>query len=70
MLLTIQHEGKLFSPPVESGVKITWERTGSPGKLTFTTVKIMNAGMSFSEGDHVCFYYDDKPVFMGYVFSK
>ena len=70
MLLTIQHEGKLFSPPVESGVKITWERTGSPGKLTFTTVKIMNAGMSFSEGDHVCFYYEDKPVFMGYVFSK
>ena len=63
MLLTIQHEGKLFSPPVKSGVKIEWERTGSPGRLTFTTIKIPNGGMSFSEGDPVCFYYDGKPVF-------
>jgi hypothetical protein len=26
--------------------------------------------MGFSEGDAVCFYYEDKPVFMGYVFTK
>lgn len=70
MLLTIQHNNSVFSPPVESGVKIEWERTGSPGKLTFTTIKIPNAEMSFSEGDQVCFYYDEKPVFMGYVFTK
>lgn len=68
VLLTIQHAGALFSPPVESGVKIEWERTGSPGKLTFTTIKV--PGMNFAEGDAVCFYYDDKPVFMGYVFQK
>ena len=68
MLLTIQHNGRVFSPPVEDGVKIEWERTGSPGKLTFTTIKTQN--MAFSEGDPVCFYYDDKPVFMGYVFTK
>ena len=70
MLLTIQHKGKLFSPPVKSGVKIEWERTGSPGRLTFTTIKIPNGGMSFSEGDPVCFYYKGKPIFMGYVFTK
>lgn len=70
MRLTIQHNGNLFEPPVKSGVKIEWERAGSPGKLTFTTVKIPNAGMSFSEGDPVCFYYNEKPVFMGYVFTK
>lgn len=73
MRLTIQHNGNLFEPPVKSGVKIEWERTGSPGKLTFTTVKIgsgSNTNMSFSEGDPVCFYYDNKPVFMGYVFTK
>lgn len=69
-LLTIQHNGQLFSPPVESGVKIEWERTGTPGKLTFTTVKIPNGGMNFSEGDAVCFYHDGTPVFMGYVFTK
>lgn len=70
MLLTIQHNGKVFSPPVEEGVQIEWERTGSPGKLTFTTIKVHQTDMSFQEGDPVCFYYDDKPVFMGYVFSK
>ena len=68
MLLTIQHNGEIFSPPVKSGVQIEWERTGSPGKLTFTTIKVEN--MSFQEGDPVCFYYDDKLVFMGYVFTK
>lgn len=70
MLLSIRHNGKVFSPPVKSGVKIEWERTGSPGKLTFTTVKIPNAGMSFAEGDAVCFFYKNTPVFLGYVFTK
>lgn len=69
MLLTIQHNGSVFSPPVEEGVKIEWERTGAPGKLTFTTVKTSGTD-KFVEGDAVCFYYDNKPVFMGYVFSK
>ena len=70
MKLTIQSGGRLFEPPVEEGVKIEWERTGSPGKLTFTTVKVKDQNMSFHEGDAVCFYYDNKPVFMGYVFTK
>lgn len=71
MRLTIQHGSRLFEPPVEDGIKIEWERTGTPGKLTFTTVKIMDdPSMGFSEGDAVCFYYEDKPVFMGYVFTK
>lgn len=71
MLLTIQHGNRVFSPPVKDGVTIEWERTGAPGKLTFTTVKMVNGeNMSFSEGDAVCFYYDNKPMFMGYVFTK
>ena len=69
MVLSIRHNGKVFSPPVKSGVKIEWERTGSPGKLTFTTIKIPNE-MSFSEGDAVCFFYKNTPVFLGYVFTK
>lgn len=68
MVLTIQHNGTLFEPPVEEGVEIEWERTGSPGKLTFTVLK--TESVDFSEGDPVCFYYDKKPVFMGYVFKK
>lgn len=68
MLLTIEHNNTVFSPPVKDEVKIEWERTGSPGKLTFTTVKV--DGMDFTEGDAVCFYYDNKKIFMGYVFTK
>jgi hypothetical protein len=70
MKLTIQHGNKIFEPPVKSGVKIEWERTGSPGKLTFTTIKVKDVDMSFGEGDQVCFYYDNKPLFKGYVFTK
>lgn len=70
MLLTIQHNGRVFSPPVLDGVKVEWERKGSPGKLTFTTIKTDMTSMSFQEGDPVCFYYDNKPIFMGYVFNK
>lgn len=68
MLLTIQHNGNVFSPPIKEGVQIDWERTGTPGKLTFTTLAVGNG--EFAEGDAVCFYCDDKPVFMGYVFTK
>ena len=68
MLLTIQSGNRLFSPPVEEGVKIEWERTGLPGKMTFTTIK--SGDMSFNEGDVVSFYYDNKPMFLGFVFTK
>jgi hypothetical protein len=68
MKLVIQHNNFLYEPPVEEGVKIEWERSGTPGKLTFTTVKV--EGLSFMEGDPVYFYYDDKLVFVGFVFSK
>lgn len=66
--LTIQHQNILYEPPIENGVQIEWERTGVPGKLTFTVLKV--PGLSFSEGDPVRFYYDDKKVFAGYVFKK
>lgn len=68
--LTIQHGNNLFEPPIEEGVEIEWERKGSPGKLTFTTLKVHPTDMSFQEGDPVCFYYNDLPVFLGYVFTK
>lgn len=69
MLLTIQSNGTVFSPPIVSGVKIEWERVGVAGKLTFTTIKVDDS-MAFEEGDPVCFYYKEKPIFMGYVFTK
>lgn len=68
MRLTIQHDSQIFEPPVEESVKIEWERVGSPGKLTFTTIKC--DGMNFTEGDVVCFYYNSTQLFKGYVFTK
>lgn len=68
MKLTIQSGNTLYEPPIESGVQIEWERSGSPGKLTFTTLKV--EGLAFQEGDQVCFYYNNKLVFVGYVFKK
>ena len=70
MALVIQHGERIFTPPIVDDVKIEWERTGTPGKLTFKTVKIVDSEMWFQEGDPVCFRYDDAPIFMGYVFTK
>lgn len=66
--LTIQHNGILYEPPLKDEVKLELERTGTPGKLTFTVIK--TEGLVFQEGDPVLFYYDDKQVFGGYVFKK
>lgn len=68
--LVIIHNGTAFSPPVTDDIQIEWERTGSPGKLTFTTIKIFTPEMSFGEGDQVQFFYDNKLIFVGYVFTK
>lgn len=49
-------------------VTYTTERTGSPGKLTFTMIK---AGtVSFLEGDIVRLSVDGQLVFYGWVFTK
>ncbi len=68
MKLVIQHNDILYEPPVEDGVQLELERSGTPGKLTFTVVNV--SGLNFSEGDPVYFYYDNKKVFMGFVFKK
>lgn len=68
--ITIQHNGRIFEPPIESGVSLDWELNESPGKLTFTTVKVPDGSMSFFEGDQVCLYHDGTLKFVGYVFKK
>lgn len=68
ILLTIQHGDHVFSPPIKDDIIVDWERTGTPGKLKFTTIKV--DGMDFYEGDVVNLQYDDKNIFMGYIFTK
>ena len=64
--MAIKHNGETFIPCVEDGVQIETDRHGSAGKLTFTTMAVK----SFLEGDPVAFYYNDKCIFKGYVFTK
>lgn len=49
-------------------VSYTTERTGSPGKLTFTVIK--GGDLDFLEGDIVRFSVDGTLVFYGWVFTK
>lgn len=68
--LFIESGGKVFEPSVESGIQVTWERTNSCGKMTFKVLKSTQNNFSFNEGDVCKLYYDEKPVFFGYVFTK
>jgi len=66
--LFIQHNETIQYPVVEEGAKLTWERKGTPGKLTFTVVKC--AGLNFQEGDPVKLTVDGTAMFYGFVFKK
>lgn len=66
--ILIQHGSTIQFPPVVEGAKLTWERKGTPGKLTFTVVK--SAGLNFQEGDPVKLTVDGTPMFYGFVFTK
>ena len=50
------------------GAKLTLERKGTPGKLTFTVVK--DSKLNFQEGDPVKLTLDGTPMFYGFVFIK
>lgn len=69
LLITEKRTGKLWdaSPCVTTASYIT-NRTGSPGKFTFTLVK--SGGISFVEGDNVRFSVNGELVFFGWVFHK
>ncbi len=49
-------------------VSYTTERTGSPGKLTFTVIK--SGDLDFVEGDIVRWSVDGQLIFCGWVFTK
>lgn len=71
--LVIENAGKAFEPPVKDEITLERERVGAPAKLVFTTIKIgsgKNTQMGFQEGDRVTLYYNNSPIFVGYVFTK
>lgn len=66
--LLIQHKAVVSAPPIVDGVSVEWERSGQPGKLTFSCVK--TPALSFEEGDSVSFSVNGSPFFKGFVFTK
>lgn len=66
--LLIQNGSKIYYPIVEDGVKLTWERKGTPGKLEFTVVK--DGIINFQEGNPVKLTVNGTTMFYGFVFKK
>lgn len=66
--ILIQHGSTIQYPAVVEGAKLTLERKGTPGKLTFTVVK--DSKLNFQEGDPVKLTLDGTPMFYGFVFIK
>ena len=66
VFLLIQGDDKIYKPYITDKVKVTRERTGAPGKMTFSYIDV--EGMNISEGNAVAFRYKNKKVFFGYIF--
>ena len=64
----IQRDSTIYYPIVAEDVKLTWERKGTPGKLTFSVVK--DDVISFTEGNPVKLTIDGVDLFYGFVFKK
>jgi len=66
--LLIQNGSKIYYPIVEDGVKLTWERKGTPGKLEFTVVK--DSILDFQKGNPVKLTVNGTTMFFGFVFKQ
>ena len=69
LIIANKSSGKIWECS-NSVTAVSWatERTGSPGKLTFTIIK--SGDLSFTEGDVVRFSVDGQLQFYGWVFTK
>lgn len=64
---TNKNTGNVLIPKVLEGVEWSTERYGAAGTLKFS---ILNEGNEFPvEGDKVEFHYNNKPVFLGFIFT-
>lgn len=69
LLLAVKQTGNIFElSTCTKSISYTTNRTGSPGKLSFTVLK--SGQLSFTEGDQVRLTVDGTLVFYGWVFSK
>ena len=65
--ILIQHGETVYAPAIEEGIDWSTERTGSPGKLTFSCMA--DEILKIEEGDPVLMREDDKEIFYGFIFT-
>ncbi|MBR1810234.1 MAG: hypothetical protein IJ766_01120 [Clostridia bacterium] len=67
IFLLVQGNDRIYRPLVTGEIKVTRERTGAPGKMTFSYADV--DGIDISQGNAVAFRYKNEKVFYGYIFS-
>lgn len=68
VVVMVKNGSKYFQVPVEEGMKIIWERKGTPGKLTFTAK--YDKSYKIVEGNAVTVLVDGTKMFFGFVFTR
>ncbi len=68
VLVMVKNGSKYFQVPVEDGMKIVWERKGTPGVLTFTSK--YEKSYKIVEGNEVSVIVDGTKMFFGFVFTR
>ena len=63
----IKNGNKQFFVPVEDGMKIVWERQGTPGVLTFSAM--YDKDYKITEGNSVLVSVDSTKFFYGFIFK-
>ena len=68
VVIMVKNGKKLFEVPAKEGMKIIWERKGTPGKLTFTAK--YNKKFKIVEGNAVTVSVNGANFFSGFVFTR
>jgi len=68
IFLYVENDGVIYAPAVAEEITLTWERVGTPGKLTFSVLK--DDVLNFTEGNAVSLHVGEHNMFYGFVFSK
>lgn len=68
VIVMVKNGKKFFEVPVKEGMKIVWERKGTPGKLTFTAK--YDKKFKIVEGNAVTVVVDGTNFFFGFVFTR
>lgn len=68
VVIMVKNSKKLFEVPAKEGMKIVWERKGTPGKLTFTAK--YDKKFKIVEGNAVTVSINGTNFFYGFVFTR